>query len=345
MSKAPRTTRCCSRRARSRSARPSPGTLPEVLVSNLRIENSGADAGWIDLDQMRIFSTDYAAVAALFDEAGTGVDGSILTERQRELIPSVGGFEITGLTMDVPSEQSPGTRIVGGIDAFAMTFDSYVNGIPTDVRSSATNISFVPPDDQSGAMLTSLGLDPFTLSYDLSMHWDRAAQEIVVDNLMVSADNAGTIIISGVLGNAKPQLFSLEPAVAMKAGQALTVKEVHLHVADAGLLPKVIAMVAAQQNVEPDQFRGALGPMVQGMVLLGLGGTPDSIKVAGALNTFLNTGGDLSLSAVSLSPAGVGMADSRRPAAIRSVLKKFAITVGDTSEEPAADEAAAPVSS
>ena len=201
-----------------------------MLVSNLRIENSGADAGWIDLDQMRIFSTDYAAVAALFDEAGTGVDGSILTERQRELIPSVGGFEITGLTMDVPSEQSPGTRIVGGIDAFAMTFDSYVNGIPTDVRSSATNISFVPPDDQSGAMLTSLGLDPFTLSYDLSMHWDRAAQEIVVDNLMVSADNAGTIIISGVLGNAKPQLFSLEPAVAMKAGQALTVKEVHLHV-------------------------------------------------------------------------------------------------------------------
>jgi hypothetical protein len=78
--------------------------------------------------------------------------------------------------------------------------------------------------------------------------------------------------------------------------------------------------------------------MVQGMVLLGLGGTPDSIEVAGAINTFLNTGGDLSLSAVALSPAGVGMKEFQEAGGNPSVLKKFTITVGDTSEEPVADE-------
>jgi hypothetical protein len=291
------------------------------------------------LQSFRIFSTDYAAVAALFDDAGIGVDGDFLEAKQRELIPSFGGFAMTGLTMDVPSDATPGTRIVGGIGDFTLLFDSYVHGIPTDIRTSATAVSFEPPDDEGGRQLAMLGLDPFELDYDIALHWDRAAREIVVDNLMVNVGNAGTIIVSGVIGNARPQLFSLDQSAAFEAGQQLTLKELHLHVADAGILEKLVAMAAGQQNADPVQFRGAVAAMTQSIVLLGLGATPDSIRVAGALNGFISTGGELSLSALALDPAGVSLAEFQEgqgdPAA---VVRKFALTVGSSPMDETAGE-------
>jgi hypothetical protein len=321
-----------------------PGTLPEITFNALYIENTGDDAGWVDLQSFRIFSTDYAAVAALFDEAGIGVDGNFLEARQRELIPSFGGFEMTGLTMDVPSESEPGTRIVGGIESVTLLFDAYVHGIPTDVRTTATGVSFAIPEGPAGQQLAMLGLDPFELSYDVAIHWDRAAREIVVDNLLLNVGNAGTIIVSGVIGNAKPQLFSLDEGASTEAGRQLTLKELHLHVADSGILEKLIAMAAGQQNASPEQFRAGIGAMTQGIVLMGLGATPDSIKVAGALQSFISTGGELSLSAVSLDPAGVSIAefeeDKSDPTA---VIKKFALTVGEPEvEEPDTDASPAP---
>lgn len=314
-----------------------PGTLPEISLNDLYIENKGADAGWVKLQSFRIFSTDYAAVAALFDEAGIGVDGNFLEARQRELIPSFGGFEMTGLTMDVPSDATPGARIVGGIGGFTLLFDSYVRGLPTDIRSTATGVSFEPPEGQAGQQLAMLGLDPFELDYDIALHWDRAAREIVVDNLMVNVANAGTVIVSGVIGNARPQLFSLDQSAAFEAGQLLTLKELRLHVADAGILERLIAMSAEQQKADPVQFRGAVAAMTQSIVLLGLGATPDSIRVAGALNGFISAGGEISLSAVSLDPAGVSLAEFQEgqgdPTA---VIRKFALTVGDPVQEDTA---------
>jgi hypothetical protein len=320
-----------------------PGTLPEITFSGLYIENTGADAGWVDLQSFRIFSTDYAAVAALFDEAGIGVDGNFLEARQRELIPSFGGFEMSGLTVDVPSDSPPGTRIVGGIGGATLIFDSYVHGIPTDIRASATGVTFEPPEGAAGQQLAMLGLDPLEISYDVSVHWDRAAREILVDNLLVTVGNAGTIIISGVIGNAKPQLFSLDQSASFEAGQQLTLKELHLHVSDAGMLEKLVAMAAGEQNASPEQFRVAIATMTQGIVLMGLGATPDSVRVAGALQSFISTGGEVSLSAVSLDPAGVSIAEFQEGQADpTAVIRKFSLTVGEPEAE-APDAEAAPV--
>ena len=322
-----------------------PGTLPEIAFSGLYIENTGSDAGWLQLDSLRILSTDYAAVAALFDEAGIGIDGNFLEARQRELIPSFGGFEMTGLTMDVPSDATPGTRIVGGIESTSLLFDSYVHGIPTDIRATATGVSFAPPEGQAGQMLAMLGLDPFDLSYDIAIRWDQAAREIVIDNILLNVGNGGTIIVSGVLGNARPQLFALDESVSQAAGQQLTLKELNLHVADAGILEKLVAMAAGQQKADPDQFRGGVAAMTQAMVLMGLGATPDAIKVAGALNRFISTGGEVSLSAVSLDPAGVSLAEfAAGQSDPTAVIRKFSLTVGEPEAEApdAAVETTAP---
>lgn len=320
-----------------------PGTLPDVIVNGLSVENSGKAAGTLSLGTMHILPTEYGAVAELFAEAGDDVDHEWLQENQRRLIPSFGGFEIGDVTMDLPNTSdaaAEGTRIVGSIGALSALFDDYLNGIPTDVRSSATDMTFELPRDASGQMLAMLGLDPLSITYDLAAHWDRARREIVIDNLLVSAGNGGTIILSGVLGGAVPQLFDPSQRTAMRASEGLTLKALNLYVGDEGLLARLLAMAAEQQKADPDQFRTALATMAQGIILLGLGATPDSIPVAGAISTFLREGGELSLSAVAIDPAGAPIIEmQRRGVDPAQILKQFALTVGEAEaqEAPAAE--------
>lgn len=332
-----------------------PGTLPDVMATGLAIENSGADAGTMSIESLHVLPTDYAAVVALFPTAGEGVDRIWLSNNQRRLVPSFGGFEIGGLVMDLPNSSNtatPNARIVGSIGSVSALFDSYINGLPTDIRSSATDVNFELPQDASSQMLTALGLDPLTVSYDLSARWDRATREIVVDNLMLSADNGGTVILSGVIGNATPALFGTDMSAMNDATKELTIKELNVYVGDAGLLEKGIAVAAQQQNADPAQFRTALAGMTQGMVLLGLGATPDAMEVAGAISAFLGNGGELSLSAVALSHAGVNIYEMQKSGSDPTqILKQFALTVGSTpgpdagntvpAEETDADDAAA----
>lgn len=313
----------------------SPGQVPDTTMSDVRIK--GDATGWVEMQSLHVLPTDYAAVAALFEDVGmSGATGQWMRDNQRQLIPSFGGFEMGGLSIDVPDSTNPTQRIEGSVGAIDMLLDSYVNGIPTDVRTSGTDINF-KVTEASRPMLQALGLDPFNLSYSLAVHWDRSAQAIAVDNVLVSAENGGTVILSAVLGNAKPQLFSFQPGTAIAAAQGLTLKELHLHLADAGLLGHGIELMAAQQGVQPDAFRTAMSGMAQATLVMGMGASPDAMSVASAVAAFVNNGGELSLSAVAKKAGGVPMSAfveaQGNPA---SVLQQFNVTV-DPAEDAEPD--------
>ena len=245
----------------------------------------------MSIDLMRIFSTDYAAVAALFDEAGTGVDGRLLKESQRRLIPSVGGFEIGGVTMDVPSELKHGreaTRIVGSIGGFADDLrqlrQRHPDRRPLERHRHQLRAAQGPvrPDAR---LARPRSVD---VSYDFSTHWDRAAEEIVVDNLMSERRQRRDHHHLGCSRQRQARSSSRSTARGDGGRQGAHRQGSSHLTSPMRACSKGDRDGRGAAEREPEQFRGALAGMAQGIVLLGLGATPDSIKVAGAMNRFIS---------------------------------------------------------
>ena len=105
-----------------------------------------------------------------------GFDGDVTDGSANGLKPKIANIEF------VPGKESLAASFG---PASQMTFDP--------------NQAFELPKDESGAMLAALGLDPLRVSYTLDARWDRARHEIVIDKLMLLAENAGTIVVSGKL--------------------------------------------------------------------------------------------------------------------------------------------------
>jgi hypothetical protein len=200
-----------------------PGIYPHFGVSDLVVDVKGKDAGALTLGNFTWKKMDFSAPIAALAEAPAELTEAWFTENWRKLIPTIDGLSMTGLTIDAPDPEHAGGRIEASLGGFDVSLADYVNGIPSRIGLTTQNLVITVPDEEEGKMLRALGIEQLDLSQDIQLHWDQAAQTIVIDAVSVDAAELGSVKLSAVLGNATPELFSADNNVALVASMGLTI--------------------------------------------------------------------------------------------------------------------------
>jgi hypothetical protein len=182
-----------------------------------------------------------------------------------------------------------------------------------------------------------MGFEKLNMGFSLAAHWEEDNQAIVIDDLTTSADNLGTVSLTGTIGNASPELFSDNLDAATMAAMGLTVKDINIDLEDAGIAGIALASAAKEQGQDVEAFKTALSGMAQGTALAILGGTAEAKGVSEALGAFIGGAPMLSIALAAKDPAGVGMADFMAVQADPTALAKvMTITATASGEAPAA---------
>jgi hypothetical protein len=137
-------------------------------------------------------------------------------------------------------------------------------------------------------MLLAAGLEKVNVSFEATGNWDEAARTIAIDTVSFSGVDLGGMKISGVLGNATPQLFSAKPEVATAAALALTVKSLDVSLSDNGIGAIAWPLAAAEEG-ESDvaAFRLKQAGLVEGLPAQLLGSTDSARQLGAALGDFI----------------------------------------------------------
>jgi hypothetical protein len=282
------------------------GRFPDFEIHDLAV--SAGDGGTMSIGSFRLKSFDiapffenFAAIAERGEEHPTGVDA-------RALIPPFRGFAMSDFSFDFADTADSGQRIKGSLGDFDLSLGNYVAGIPSSISlRSEHNVGNLPKTSSEAAVqaLIAAGVKSVDLSYDLAAHWDSTSKEIEVTRFSVDAAGLGSIDATAEIGGATDDLFSSDSAAALAAAMNLTLKRVDLKAHDTGLgdlLAKASAHGAGQGVAD---IRRAAAGMVQGALLIFLGGAADANEVSDAIGKFVNGAQSLSISAMANDFAGI----------------------------------------
>ena len=307
-----------------------PGTYPAIAINDFRIDVE--NDGWMEFGNLTLKSMDFNGAIATLREAASRLDEAWFAANWRKLVPALDGLSASGFGMDIPDPESPDERIQASVGAFDVSLGDYVNGIPATIGLSASDIEIAVPADAE--QLVALGLDTLDLSYDVALHWDQAAGDIILDRFAVSGGNLGSIRLSGTLGNATEDLFSDDIEKATAASMGLTLKTLEVDVADEGITNLLIALAAKEQDQEPAAFRAVLSGLAQALPLAALGPNQAAMMLGAELRAFVDGKPNLKLVVTSKDPAGIGLAELEAAQQDPSVLGGKVTIVAEASGEP-----------
>jgi hypothetical protein len=266
-----------------------PGIYPDFVVSGVSVE--GGELGHGALGEFVFKQTDLNPMLDAL-EAGAGALGDSWFEQNwRSLIPSFAGLSLAGLDLDVPNPEQPDSRVQAKVEAFDLSLGNYRDGIPTKLSIKGDGIEVPLPQDSTDPQVTMLlaaGLEKVNVSFEATGNWDEAARTIAIDTVSFSGVDLGGMKISGVLGNATPQLFSAKPEVATAAALALTVKSLDVSLSDNGIGAIAWPLAAAEEG-ESDvaAFRLKQAGLVEGLPAQLLGSTDSARQLGAALGDFI----------------------------------------------------------
>ena len=307
-----------------------PGTYPAIAVNDFRIDVE--NDGWMEFGNLTLKSMDFNTAIATLREAASSLDEAWFAANWRKLVPALEGFSAEGFDMDIPDPESAGERIQASVGAFDISLGDYVNGVPSTIGLSASDIEVAVPAD--AAELQAAGLETLDLAYDVALHWDQTAGNIVLDRFAVSGGELGSIRLSGTLGNATADLFSDDITKASAASMALTLKDLEVEVADEGITNLLIALAAKEQGQEPAAFRAVLSGLAQAMPLAALGPNEDAMMLGSELRAFVDGKPNLKLTVTAKDPAGVSLADLQAAQQDPTLLGGKVTIVAEASGEP-----------
>jgi hypothetical protein len=309
-----------------------PGIYPALSFNDFHMAVTGQ--GWMTLGSFTWKETDLNGVF----ETLLAIDPADLNEawfeaNWRKIIPAFDGLSLSGLELDVPDMDRPGSRIVAGIGAFDVSLADYVNGIPATISTSGSNIRFAVPEGADGDALRALGIETLDLGFDVAARWNEAEKTISIEQIGLNGAGLGAIRLSGTIANAGPELFSPDVQVATVASTALTVTELNIEIENNGMVPLLIAAAATEEQMPPEAFRVTLAGMAQALPLAMLGATPDALGLSQSLGAFLEGAPNLTINLKSIDPRGIGLAElmaaEEDPAALKG---KVAITASVSGE-------------
>ncbi|MBD8064388.1 hypothetical protein IC608_02715 [Devosia sp. PTR5] len=288
-----------------------PGTYPGISVDGVDI--SVGDEDTIALDNFTFKPMDLTSVIATLEGAPDAVDQAWLDANARGLIPGMEGLSLSGLNIDVPDPEAPGTRIKASVGAFDLTLGDYRNGIPTTVDTSAANIvADLPADteDEQLKQLIALGVTSIDAGFRIAASWDEAAQAIDLEEVSVTGADLATVVLAGKITNATEDLFATDPDTALMASMGLAVKSLNLDVTDEGLSDIILKAVAAEQGSDPAAMRPVFAGLAEGTVVGMMAGAADAAKLGKAVNSFVSGAArTLNISIEAKEDPGIGVAD------------------------------------
>jgi hypothetical protein len=283
------------------------GVFPSFAINGLDIGDGGKNK--VSLDSFTLKSIDLNPTIAALTEAGTMLDETWLAANGRKLIPAVAGFALSGLVADVENPDKVGDRIDVKIANFDLSLADYVNGIPSNISTTASGVDVpLPADamDETAVMLREMGIERVNLGFELQANWDKAAQAINVAKAAVSGVDLGSISVGANLGNATETLFDLNPQLAMMSSFGLTLKTLTIELTDDGFSTIVVNGAAKQQSTDPATFRAQMAAGLEGMAIQVLGATDSARALGAAISEFVSgSKKTLTITLTSKAPAGV----------------------------------------
>lgn len=288
-----------------------PGIYPTISLDGLDIEVEGD--GSVQVGNITFKEMDLSAPIAAIEGAPEAIDEAWLTANARALIPAFAGFSFSDVAVDVPDPETEGARIQASVGAFDLTLSKYLNGIPTDVLTSGSNIVIQLPetsDDPQLQQLIALGVTSVDAGFTVDASWNEADDTIAVDEVSVTGANLATVKLAGTIANATKEIFGLDEDVALMASMGVAISQLKLDVTDDGLSDIILASVAAEQGSDPATMRPVFAGLAEGTVVGMLAGAAEAQKVGAALNAFISGKAKyLTIEMTAKEPPGLGMMD------------------------------------
>lgn len=249
----------------------------------------------------------------------------------RRLIPTLGTLRITGLDVDATSNGGDGQkpeRTQMSVESVEVTADRPLNGIPTNIRIEHRNAALALPassSDEFIRQLIALGYRTFNSSMTLAATWNEASNEIDLQEVSLQGQDMGSLRLTGLIGNAGPDLFSPDEATASAALIGAKAKAASLTVENRGLVERYFAQSAKEAGTTPE----ALQAMYSGatpLVLSSMIGNSEQARILGqAIARFIQKPGRLTVDAQPKNPSGFGLMDVMLTSDPKALLDKLTI--------------------
>lgn len=289
----------------------SPGIYPAITMSGMEIAVEGDGA--VSIGGVNVKAMDLSGPIAAIEAAPEAIDEAWFTANARALIPAFEGFSLSDLSIDVPDPETEGGRIKASVGAFDLTLGSYLNGIPTDLLTTASNIAVdLPTDstDEQVQQLLALGVTSVDAGFTVDASWNEAEDTIVFDEVSVTGADLATVKLVGTIANATEALFSLDENQALAAAMGVAVANLKVDVTDAGLSDIIMASVAAEQGGDPATMRPVFAGLAEGTVVGFLAGAAEAQNVGAAISSFVSGNAKrLTIEMTAKEAPGIGMMD------------------------------------
>ncbi|KKB84071.1 hypothetical protein VW29_12490 [Devosia limi DSM 17137] len=289
----------------------SPGIYPALSMDGLNISVEGdgeVSIGSFDFKQM-----DLSGPIAAIEAAPELIDAAWLEANARALIPAMAGFSFDDVVIDVPDPEVTDARIKATIGGFDLSLEEYLNGLPTAISMTGSNIVVDLPtdsEDQQVQQLLALGITSVDAGFGLAAAWDAEANAIDITDFSFSGVDLATVVLTGTIGNVTEALFGLDEDAALMAALGMVVQNLNVDVTDAGLADIVLASVAAEQGADPATLRPIFAGLAEGTVIGMLAGATEAKSVGAAINTFISGNArNLNINLEAKEKPGIGLMD------------------------------------
>jgi len=288
-----------------------PGFYPAFSMDGLAVDVEGD--GSMQLDNFTFKQMDLSNTIAKLEQAPEMVDEAWLEANARALVPAFEGLSFSGLAIDIPDPDDEDQRIKADIGGFDLTLGHYINGIPSAIDTSASNIQVaLPPDsdDEQIQQLLALGITDIDAGFRFAAAWNADSQSIDIEEASLDGAGLASIVLAGRIANATEALFSLDEDEALMAGMGVAVKSLDLTVTDKGLADIVLALAAAEQGADPASLRPVFAGLAEGTIVGMMAGAADAAKLGKAVNSFVSGAArTLNITIDAKEDPGLGMAD------------------------------------
>lgn len=267
----------------------SPGVYPEISLDGIDVTVEGD--GSVQVGNVTFKEMDLSAPIAAIEGAPEAIDEAWFTANARALIPAFAGFSFSDVAVDVPDPEADGERIQASIGAFDLSLGDYLNGIPTNVVTTASNILIQLPEDSGDEQvqqLLDLGVTNIDAGFTIDAAWNEADNTIAVNEVSVTGANLATVKLAGTIANATEALFGIDENQALAAAMGVAISQLTLDVNDTGLSDIILARAAADQGSDPATMRPVFAGLAEGTVVGLLAGAAEAQKVGAALNAFVS---------------------------------------------------------
>ena len=266
-----------------------PGVYPAFSIEGLEVSVEGDGA--VSLGSATFKQMDLSGPIAAIEAAPDAIDEAWFTANARALVPAFTGFSIAGLDIDVPNPDAPGERVAASVGDFDLTLGAYINGIPSDILTTASNIVVDLPTDSADPQLQellALGITSVDAGFTIDASWNEADDTIAVDEVSITDANLATIVLAGTIANATESLFAIDENEMMAAAMGVAIANLKVDVTDAGLSDIILARVAGDQGGTPEQMRPVFAGLAEGTVVGMLAGAAEAQKVGAAISSFIS---------------------------------------------------------